>query len=385
LTIIAENGEQRTQTISMDLLQEHEIIGHYIDEENERVLDRLRRNDSALKELTIDLWLYNIHDPEEFMYYVLLPALDAIATNSSVEILNIAADFSHYRGANDRFTRALSLNTSLKQIRIHTDDRLWGILDIIMVSPNLEALTIRYRDSPSIEEIRAMVQVLRMVSKVLSLTIEGRFVMDSDGGTAFAKAFQGNQTINTLIFMGRYTIVGNGAVSFVKALSRDHSLEAIVFDDIGFDDDSAVTIIRTLSHTPLKVLSLLPVHNQVTPNGGTRIIHTLRENEHSFIKLDLFPDDADLLWQNKIRLEIDLLTWENHLQVEKDAWVDRLLKQDAPNKELLLLALERAQKVDNERFSKAPDMLFHLIKELSDLVVRAIRDRHETSRVMGHA
>jgi hypothetical protein len=279
----------------------------------------------------------------------------------------------------------LSLNTSLKHIRIRTDDRLWGILDIIMVSPNLEALTIRYRDSPSIEEIRAMVQVLRMVSKVLSLTIEGRFVMDSDGGTAFAKAFQGNQTINTLIFMGRYTIVGNGAVSFVKALSRDHSLEAIVFADIGFDDDSAVTIIRTLSHTPLKVLSLLPVYNQITPNGGTRIIHTLKENEHSFIKLDLFPDDADLLWQNKIQLEIDLLTWENRLQVEKDAWVDRLLEQDAPNKELLLLALERAQKVDNERFSKAPDMLFYLIKELSDLVVRAIRDRHETSRVMGHA
>jgi hypothetical protein len=233
----------------MDLLQEHEIIGHYIDEENERVLDRLRRNDSALKELTIDLWLYNIHDPEEFMNNVLLPALDAIATNSSLEILNIDAHFPHYRGANDRLTRALSLNTSLKHIRIRTDDRLWGILDIIMVSPNLEALTIRYRDSPSIEEITAMV---------------------------------------------------------------------------------------------------LPVYNQITPNGGTRIIHTLKENEHSFIKLDLFPDDADLLWQNKIRLEIDLLTWENHLQVEKDAWVDRLLEQDAPNKELLLLALERTHKVDNE-------------------------------------
>ena len=117
----------------------------------------------------------------------------------------------------------------------------------------------------------------------------------------------------------------------------------------------------------------------ISQDGYERIIQILKENEHSFIKLDLFKDSEDSPWHKKIRLEIDVLTWENRLQVEKDTWVNRFLEQDTPSKELLFLALERAKKVDNERFSKAPNMLFHLIKQLPDLIVQAICDGHKIS------
>lgn len=66
--------------------------------------------------------------------------------------------------------------------------------------------------------------------------------------------------------------------------------------------------------------------------------------------------------------EIDLLTWENRLHVEKDKWIDGFLEQDAPAQEILFLAMKRAKEVDNEQFSKAPNMLFDLIKESPDLI-----------------
>jgi hypothetical protein len=68
--------------------------------------------------------------------------------------------------------------------------------------------------------------------------------------------------------------------------------------------------------------------------------------------------------------------------LEKDKWLDQFLGQDTPTKELLFLALERAKKADNGRFSKAPDILFHLIKQLPDLFVQAICDGHKMSSVM---
>jgi hypothetical protein len=69
-----------------------------------------------------------------------------------------------------------------------------------------------------------------------------------------------------------------------------------------------------------------------------------------------------------------MLTWENRLQVEKDTWVDRFLEQHTSSRELLFLALERAKNVDNQQFSKAPNLLFHLIKESPELMAQAIRN-----------
>jgi Ran GTPase-activating protein (RanGAP) involved in mRNA processing and transport len=242
------------------------------------------------------------------------------------------------------------------------------VLDIIRASPNLEALTLLGGSRLSIKDIAAMVQVLCVHTNLHSLTI-GRFYMNSNCAAAFAAAFQANQTIKTLI-MGWRAIERDARVSFVEVLPRDHSLETIIFDKNQLDDNSAVTIVRTLCHKHIKNLSL--VDKSISRDGCDRIIQILKENKHSFVKLELFPDDADYLWQNKIRLEMEELTWNNYLQVEKDKWLDQFLGQDARTKELLFRALERAKKLDNERFSKAPNMLFHLIKELPGVIAQAI-------------
>jgi hypothetical protein len=92
-------GGQRNQTISMDPLLEHGIIttSHYRSPENERVPDRLRRNDPTLKELTIRTVDFStlIMASQEFIDYerqMILQPFDAIATNSSHKILNIKGD-----------------------------------------------------------------------------------------------------------------------------------------------------------------------------------------------------------------------------------------------------------------------------------------------------
>jgi hypothetical protein len=336
-------------------------------EENERVLDRLRRNDPALKELTLNS-RYGLEVPwpeskEENQQDPILEALEAIATNTSLEILKMNNEGGFlYRDAKELARSALSLNTSLKNICIATYT-LGIALDIAMACPNLEALSIRtitfYR-IPSIEAIEAMAQALRAHTKLLSLTIE-EFNMDFDRGAVLAGAFRENQTINTLI-MRRRAISPTGAVSFVKSLPHDHCLKAISFNFCGIDDDSAVTIVRTLCHTPLKVLSL--VDNDISQDGYESIVQTLQENEHSLTKLELFNDSQNYLWQNAIRLEIDKLTWENQLQAERDAWVDRFLDQDAHCEELVCFALARANRVDSDRFSHAPNMLYYLIKAI---------------------
>lgn len=97
-----------------------------------------------------------------------------------------------------------------------------------------------------------------------------------------------------------------------------------------------------------------------------QIIQALRDNEHSsFTKFELFYDFQDSPWQNQIRLDIGMLTWDNQLQAERRTWANRFLNQDNHTRErLCFFALERAKKVDNDRFSKAPNMLFYLIKEI---------------------
>jgi hypothetical protein len=222
----------------MDPLPECEIIKEDAgNEENERVVDRLRRNDPALKELTIHAGGIGMWWTE-----MILQAFDAIATNSSLKILNIEGDIGVLLYfiddiKKDRVRRALSLNTSLKDIR--TNDFNWStsLLDIVMASPNLEFLTIRYYDchSHSIEDITAMVQVLCGHINLHSLTFEGLW-MNSDRAAAFATAFQGNQAIKTLIMRRNFEKV-TSAVSLVEALPHDNALEVLVFDD-DFDDVS---------------------------------------------------------------------------------------------------------------------------------------------------
>jgi hypothetical protein len=386
--------EQRTQAITMDPLPEYEIIRDDAgNKQIKQVLDRLRRNDSALKALTLDM----IHHDMLFFAtctgetakpkrQLILQAFDAIATNSSLKMLSIEGDVGLLLQLaedieKDRATRALSLNTSLNDIRIDLYDWSTSLLDIVMASPNLEFLTIRnHACMLSIEDIKAIGQVPCGHMNLHSLTIE-RLEMDSDMAAAFATAFQGNQTIKTLIM--RRSVYSTSAVSLVEALPHDHNLEVLVIDAHHFNDDCSVRIVGQLCPTPLKVLSLVDSSgvSEISQERCTRIIQTLRETEHSLTKLDLFRDSQDSPWQNIIRLEIEKLTWNNRLQVERATWVDLFLEQDAPTKELLFLATKRAKRLDDEQFSKAPNMLFHLLKESPDFIVQAICDGHKMSSV----
>jgi hypothetical protein len=288
-----------------------------------------------------------------------------------------------HTNSNDLAKRACSLNTSLKEIRIATHSSDMKVaLGIALSSPNVEAVTIHVRRrAPSLNDVTAVAQVLRGATRLLSLTIEG-FDMNSDMAVAFAAAFHGSRAIETLI-MKRSAMSATGVVSFVEALPHDHSLETIVFDERGFNNYDSVSIVRALCHTPLKVLSVV-VDNcnweliyEISQEICTRIVQTLKENEHSFTKLELFPDSQHTPWQNAIELEIDLLTWKNRLRVEKDTWVDQFLEQDAHTRETLFrAALERANMVDSERFSKAPNMLFYLIQAVPDSIAQAVWHVH---------
>lgn len=170
--------------------------------------------------------------------------------------------------------------------------------------------------------------------------------MNAARGTALAAAFHENRTIKTLTMRKTALRSGGGAASFVEALPQRHSLETINFDENGIEDDFAVRIVRTLCPTPLKTLSL--VGNAITRRGCARIVDALKKNEHSFTVLELFQNSQHSSpWQNEIRLDIDMLTWENQLQVEKDTWVDLFLDQNDHTQQMFFLALERAKRVDN--------------------------------------
>jgi hypothetical protein len=105
-------------------------------------------------------------------------------------------------------------------------------------------------------------------------------------------------------------------------------------------------------------------------------VDALKRNKHSFTMLELFQSSQhSSAWQNAIRLDIDMLTWENQLQVEKDTWIDLFLDQNDHSQQMIFLALERAKRADNERFSDAPSMVFYLVKEIPDLIVQSILHR----------
>ena len=126
-------------------------------EENERILNRLRRDDPALKELTLDMSRLS----SEYVRQLILQSFQAVATNTSLEVLTIEDDGAFFY---DHAFSALSLNTSLKDIRMATCGIIMQItFTIAMCSPNLEALTMRFTNHwarPSPDYLTAITQVL---------------------------------------------------------------------------------------------------------------------------------------------------------------------------------------------------------------------------------
>lgn len=137
LPIDDPHGEQRTQTVSMDLQKHNWITGD--NEKSQWVLDHLRHNNPALKELIIVI--------SDSTFQEILLAFDAITTSSSTKILNIEGTIDvyliHDANSNNLVMTKLSRNMSIKDISIDTADS-WltnTLADIVMASPNLEALT----------------------------------------------------------------------------------------------------------------------------------------------------------------------------------------------------------------------------------------------------
>lgn len=108
-----------------------------------QVLDRLRCNEPGLKYL----YLYISISPDHAMVdQITLAMFEAIETNSSLEILEIGGEtITQITMGNQvkRVQRALSLNASIKDICVTIDISWRNAFDIVLASPNLEALTIR--------------------------------------------------------------------------------------------------------------------------------------------------------------------------------------------------------------------------------------------------
>jgi hypothetical protein len=112
-------------------------------EQCQQLLDRLRCNDPDLKELNIDV-IYGWRGLlAERVHQAILEAFQAIATSTSIVILNIDDYGGLPASLCGEAKTALSRNTSLKNIRITVCSGLRNSLDITMSSPNLKALTIR--------------------------------------------------------------------------------------------------------------------------------------------------------------------------------------------------------------------------------------------------
>jgi hypothetical protein len=338
-----------------DSRQENAI--HFRNDQADNVfLNRVRSSDPELRELTLDIpepMTLDIPGPYSLRRLALQDAVrqafHAIATNTTLEMLAIIYDHREdmpFCFSKDHAQSALRFNTSLKDIHV-TSGRvrrhLVDLVDIAMSSPNLEALTITV-DGLCYSQVDVLVaQLLDVITIVRSLTLEG-FRMNSACAVNLAPAFRKNQTIETLTMRNGFC-VECGAAKFIDFLPPGHSLKSISFDSDGryfqMKDNSGVRVIRALCQSSVNTISLTGY--LLTAAGCERIVDILKTNEHSFTKLERFYDSHTLRWQNKIRLDIDMLTWGNQLQVEKRTWADRFLGQDNHSQETNFLCVGKGQ------------------------------------------
>lgn len=302
------------------------------DEVNRTLLERLRCNDSTLRELSLCFPSpYTVSTSVErkvFVQQYILPAIEAIGTNTFLERLD--AEKEELDGIG---------HTSVHPKRhqhLHT----------LVVS------------GASVDDITAIAEALPFNMKLKTLTLCQWRISSAGGTLVFAGAFHRNQTLKTLRILCGTTIPGNVAALVVEALPRDHNLEAISIRGrpptmAWVDDNSAERIVNALCRTNLKFLSFTG-NNLISKVGAERIVKILKNNDNCFNKIEFFDNEQVSDWHNEIRLEI-----------EKNTWAKRFLKiSDTRTQEVLLpFALKRAEKVDNERPSKAPDMVLYLVKE----------------------
>jgi hypothetical protein len=150
---------------------------------------------------------------------------------------------------------------------------------------------------------------------------------------------------------------------------ESHSVASLLATKM--DDGSAARIVGALCRTPAAKSLTFTGEKTISAVGGTRIIKILQDSDHNFTKVQLFDDDddgddEDSDWQNAIRVGI-----------EQHTWAKQFLKLDALTQEWLFpLALKRAEGSDSGHASRAPDMMFYLVKKRADLICCAGRRGH---------
>jgi hypothetical protein len=322
------------------------------DQVNHELLERLRCNDPTLKVLSLCFPSPYSVERNLFRQQFILPAIQAIGTNTFLERLDMEKE------------ELDGYFSSVHPKRFH----------------NLQTLVV---SGALVDDITAIAEALPFNMKLKTLTLcqwRTRISHDNDGGTGtlvFAGAFHRNQTLKTLCILCGSTIPGDVAALVVEGLPVDHNLVAISIRARGLlqettrlDDDSAARIVRALCRTSLKYLSFHG-NNLISKEGGARIVQILKENDHFFNKVELFGASERPKWQNEISLE-----------VEKNTWAKRFLKiSDAKTQEVLLpFIIRRAETADRERESKAPDMVFYILKEKCDLFGSSMDERKKFSR-----
>ena len=101
-------------------------------------------------------------------------------------------------------------------------------------------------------------------------------------------------------------------------------------------------------------------------------IRTLECTENNFTDLIVFPANDNSMEADNFRRKVEEVTWSNFFLSEKDTWINRFLQHrflqhgDPGDGMLVIRAIKRANEVDKHWHSKRPNILFYLIKNMSD-------------------
>lgn len=308
------------------------------DEVNYILLERLRCNDSMLKQLNLCFPPPYTLERKAFVQQYLRPVIEAIGTNTFLERLD--------------------------EEKEDLDDMGYACCYYPKRRQNLHTLAFI---GASVDDISAIAEALPVNMKLKTLTLCQWRISSNGCLFVFAGAFQRHQTLKTLRILCGATIPSNVAALVVEALPRDHHLEAISIRGSGrrlgsmsverIDDNSAARIVHALCPTNLKFLSFTG-NNLISKAGAERIVQILKNNDNCFHKIELFEDRQIPDWRNEIRLGVETNTWAKRFLKISDTRVQAVL---------LPFALKKAAMVDKESLSKAPDMVFYLVKEKCDL------------------
>jgi hypothetical protein len=260
--LIRRNRRGRPTDADADT-DEYEIrLGN--DQVNYQLLKRLRCNDPTLKKLSLCFPSPNMRERNLFCQQFILPAIEAIGTNTFLEKLDMEKEESDGPSSSVDPKRLQNLQTLVVS---------WALVD----------------------DITAIVEALPFDMKLKTLML-CQWRISHDGGTfVVAGAFHRNQTLKTLCILCGSTIPSDVAALVVEGLSMRR---------------------RELSFY---------CNNLISREDGARILQILKEKDHLFNKIELFAASKKSDWQNEIRLEVEKYTWARRFLKISDTKTQQVL------------------------------------------------------------